>query len=180
MLVLHCCVGFFLVAGCRVLVVVASLVVEHRLNSWGARAFLLIFLDQGSNLHLLHWHRVVHKCTFCSEASIMKKSYFQARWNYFIFQGMKIRLCLCTLRTRDQTRVPCTGRQIFHAYFHSMKIRLCNRCWCFCVFLFSCGLWYHYSLHSVGYTFNSCWQVKWNLVLLTNECSQLFSFSTPS
>ena len=93
---------------------------------------------------------------------------------------MKIRLCLCTLRTRDQTHVPCAGRQIFHAYFHSMKIRLCNRFWCFCVFLFSCGLWYHHSLHSVGYTFNSCWQVKWNLVLLTNECSQLFSFSTHS
>ena len=64
------------------------------------------------------------------------------------------------------------------SYFQAQsEYRMCNRCWCFYVSLSSCGLWYHYSLHSVGYTFNSCWQVKRNLVLLTDKCSQLFSFS---
>ena len=63
---LRCCTGSFLVvasggysviAGYRLLTVVASLITEHRLE--GTQACSLadgIFLDQGWNLCLLHWH----------------------------------------------------------------------------------------------------------------------------
>ena len=58
---LHCCVqvfsscgkrGYFLVVVCKLLIPVASLVVAHGLS---CPATCGIFLDQGSNLCLLHW-----------------------------------------------------------------------------------------------------------------------------